>query len=53
MHDREPSGVQDGAAPGVHDGGEGVHGAGAGAGVRGQAGGGVRSCTAAKVHHRP
>ncbi len=53
VHDREPSGVQDSAAPGVHNGGEGVHGAGAGAGVCGQGGGGVRACTAAKVHHRP
>ncbi len=53
MQDCEPSGVQDRVPAGVQDGGEAVHGARAGARVRGQGGGGVRACTAAKVHHGP
>ena len=53
MHDGEPSGVQERVSAGVQDCGEAFHREGAGAGVRGQGGGGVRACTAAKVHHSP
>jgi hypothetical protein len=53
VQDGEPSGVQDRVSTGVQDGGEAVQRARAGARVCGQAGGGVRTCTAPKVHHCP
>ena len=53
MHDGAPSGVQERVSPGVQDCGDALHGEGAGAGVRGQGGEGVRACTAATLHHSP
>jgi hypothetical protein len=53
LHDGEPSGVQERVSAGVQDCGEAFHGEGAGAGVRGQGGEGVRACTAATLHHSP